>query len=213
MIDKIQFSELLIAKFCHDLAGQLGAINNGIEFLLEENEVMRQKAFKLVSTSSKQAIARLLFFRQAYGISSNIGETNLIELKELINNFLTDSKINLDWSDQNISSSKIIVNQKFSKIILNFVLLLQNVLIYGGTIKLELEKIENGKQLTIFAIDSNWKLDKSISDILLGSADNIEITTKNVQLFYTYELLKSLNILLDIHSEDSHLKFILKYIK
>ena len=61
MTDDIKLAELLCARFSHDLAGPIGAINNGVEFLSEENSVIKEQAIDLIKTSAVQAVSRLQF--------------------------------------------------------------------------------------------------------------------------------------------------------
>lgn len=61
---------LICSRLCHDLAGSIGAINNGVELLAEETDpVMRDEAFGLIAQSATDAARRLAFFRFALGAS------------------------------------------------------------------------------------------------------------------------------------------------
>jgi len=69
---------LLAARLCHELSGPIAAINNGVEFLTEEDSSLGsasgtafvQDAAALVSDSARRARSRLQFYRFAYGFSS-----------------------------------------------------------------------------------------------------------------------------------------------
>ena len=74
ILEDTALAALISSKICHDLAGQIGAINNGLELLEEENdEDTRYYALELIQNSAKAAWAQLDFNRLAFGVASSIG--------------------------------------------------------------------------------------------------------------------------------------------
>lgn len=66
---------LICSKLCHDLAGSVGAVNNGVELLAEETDpMMRDEALRLVAQSARDAARRLAFFRLALGASGGLDD-------------------------------------------------------------------------------------------------------------------------------------------
>jgi histidine phosphotransferase ChpT len=66
---------LICSKLCHDLAGAIGAVNNGAELLADEkDDVMREEAIGLIAQSAAEAARRLTFFRLALGASGRVDE-------------------------------------------------------------------------------------------------------------------------------------------
>lgn len=66
---------LICSRLCHDLAGSIGAVNNGVELLAEETDAaMREEAIGLIAQSANDTARRLSFFRLALGASGNMGE-------------------------------------------------------------------------------------------------------------------------------------------
>src|SRR3546814_10576584 len=64
---------LICSRLCHDLAGSIGAVNNGIELLAEETDpATRDEAIGLIAMSGGDAARRLAFFRQALGASGSL---------------------------------------------------------------------------------------------------------------------------------------------
>ena len=63
----IRILELLSARLCHELISPVGAINNGVELLGEEDPEFVRDAVTLVGQSAKKAAQRLQFYRFAYG--------------------------------------------------------------------------------------------------------------------------------------------------
>lgn len=60
------FSALVSARLCHDLISPMGAIGNGLE-LLQMSEGAGQAELALISDSLKTALAKLRFYRIAFG--------------------------------------------------------------------------------------------------------------------------------------------------
>lgn len=66
---------LICSRLCHDLAGSIGAVNNGVELLAEETDAaMREEAIGLIAQSASDAARRLSFFRLALGSSGSMTE-------------------------------------------------------------------------------------------------------------------------------------------
>jgi histidine phosphotransferase ChpT len=209
----IELAELLIARFCHDMAGSVGAINNAVEFLQEEDSVMRQKAFALLEESSKQAVNKLLFYRQAYGITSEIGEANLLNLRQLTENFLFGTKNTLDWPDNQTYLQDAFISNPLGKLILNLIIVATHILIHGGKISVLLTKLPKGKRITIIAKGINYKIDHLVTDILVNNNEEIGLNSKNIQLKYTAKLARMMNVNLGIDIKPEQVELIIEDLK
>ena len=51
----MQVAELLASRLCHDLVGPIGAVNNGMELLEDEDLGMSEDAIQLSASSARQA--------------------------------------------------------------------------------------------------------------------------------------------------------------
>jgi len=98
--------ELLTARLCHALSGQIAAINNGVELIAEEpvlaggglDRDFVQDAIALVGDSASRAASRLQFYRFAYGF----GHTGLMVGSppvELAVRFFEGTRIACDYGD------------------------------------------------------------------------------------------------------------------
>lgn len=73
--DDLDLVALICSRLCHDLAGSIGAVNNGVELLAEETDMaMREEAIGLIAQSASDAARRLSFFRLALGASGGGSE-------------------------------------------------------------------------------------------------------------------------------------------
>lgn len=65
---ELDFVSLLASRICHDLAGPIGALGNGVELLREDADPeMRESALDLMEQSLAQAFSRLRMYRLALG--------------------------------------------------------------------------------------------------------------------------------------------------
>ncbi len=206
MLKDIEISEFLCAKFCHDLAGPIGAINNGIDFFDSSNEQMRAKAYELVRMSSKQAVNRLTFFRQAYGNIATGNETHLMELRSLILKFMEDSKLQLDFIDS-ASDNNDVVDSKLGKLLINVVLIASHVIMTNGLISVIVERSKGQSKILVSAEGPSHKVEEELLKILSWKLDGIEISSRNIQHYYTALLAKELKTSVAIHEEGNKVYF------
>ncbi len=66
-------AEMILTKFCHDIAGVTGALQNGAELLLDslDDKDFLADAARALNDSAKVLSARLRFFRMAFGSSKD----------------------------------------------------------------------------------------------------------------------------------------------
>ncbi len=60
---------LLCSYLCHELVNPLGAVNNGIELLIDVGDDMSDDALTLIESSAERATNRVQFYRMAYGMA------------------------------------------------------------------------------------------------------------------------------------------------
>ncbi len=98
-LEDTTLAALISSKICHDLAGQIGAINNGLELLEEENdEDTRYYALELIHNSAKAAWAQLDFNRLAFGVSSSLGAiVPLGHIEQVARRYIENGKRRLNW--------------------------------------------------------------------------------------------------------------------
>lgn len=205
---ELEFCELLCAKFCHDLSGPIGAINNGIDFLDSDNENMKEKAADLVKLSSNQAVNRLAFFRQAYGFLGVNNEITLTQLKSLLDKFVQDSKIELAIDPGMQTDFQL--DPTLGKIILNLIIISSNIILLNGKIQLVFEQLNGPKIINILASGPVAKIDEELIEILTGDNRQIPITTRNVQHFYTRYLLNCLGAEIKVDNSKTGINLTLK---
>ncbi len=199
----LEFSELLMTKFCHDIAGPIGAVNNGIEFLEEpDHQNIHDKAMELISKNGKEAAIKLKFYRYIYGVSQASGETDINEIKELAQEFFSDTNIKLNWVQSSSTEGFTQLTHRGCKLLMNMLYCASTVLISGGNIDITVAKIENGKSISIKAQGSKIK---EIDDLthILNNHELRDIKLNNVQIHHTAKIASSLNVIVQCEFKDS----------
>lgn len=99
---------LISSRLCHDLAGAIGAVNNGVELLAEEADAaMREEAIGLIAQSAQDAARRLSFFRLALGASGSLQDgMNLLELARVATAYFAGGKVSLSLPQQDTDIPK-----------------------------------------------------------------------------------------------------------
>src|SRR5207247_10186322 len=74
-MNPVALASLLCPRLCHDLMSPVGALNNGIELLADEQDPeMRDKCLELLADSARASANKLKFFRLAFGAGGGFGE-------------------------------------------------------------------------------------------------------------------------------------------
>src|SRR3954469_3558478 len=74
-MNAVDLASLLCSRLCHDLMSPVGALNNGIELLADEQDPeMREKCLELLADSARATANKLKFFRLAFGAGGGFGE-------------------------------------------------------------------------------------------------------------------------------------------
>jgi histidine phosphotransferase ChpT len=210
MVKDIELAQYLNAKFCHELAGTLGAISNGVEFLEEANPAMQAKAIDLVKVSAKQAISRLMFYRQAYGVAKSQGEADLKEFKKLSEDFLDGTKVKLDFNEKYMHVPNVFIDINSCKLLYCFIVIGMGNLIHGGVVSLTVESTAQGKKITLSARGDNLKQDEEKSSILKGNFDNIIISTTNIHTYYTRQMAEKVHANITIKPSEKQIDYIIE---
>ncbi len=92
----IRVLELLIARLCHELAGPISAVVNGVELMSEDDPDFVADAVRLVGTSARTASRRLQFYRFAYGRLPGGGTSPQIG-RELAQKYFETGNTRCDW--------------------------------------------------------------------------------------------------------------------
>ena len=166
-MNAIEFSSLLCSRLCHDLLSPVGALNNGIELLSEEQDpAMRERCLELLSESARASANKLKFFRLAFGAAGGFGEE--IDTREargaLEGLFGAEKRIELGWL---IADDK--MPKRAVKLLLNLALIAGDALVRGGRLDVGSERSERALELVIRGEGPRILLDPVLRATLAGT--------------------------------------------
>ena len=161
-----EFASLLCSRLCHDLLSPIGALNNGIELLADENDPeMRARCLDLLGESARASANKLKFFRLAFGAAGGFSdEVDTREARQAIDGlFGSDGRIQLGWMVDEPTMSKSAL-----KVLLNLVLIAGDALVRGGRLDIGAERHSGGIDIVIRAEGSRIVLDPELRQVLTG---------------------------------------------
>ena len=163
-MNEVDFASLLCSRLCHDLMSPVGALNNGIELMADEQDPeMRDRCLELLADSARATANKLKFFRLAFGAGG--GFADLIDANEaktaLEGIFGAERRIELGW---------LVAEEKLSKgamkLLLNLAMLGGDALVRGGRLDVGAERGEGGLELVIRAEGPRILLDPALRETL-----------------------------------------------
>ena len=180
----VDLASLLCSRLCHDLMSPVGAMNNGIELLADEQDPdMRERCLELLSDSARATANKLKFFRLAFGAAGGFGdEVDAGEARSALEGLLgTEGKIELGWmiSDQKLSKGA-------TKLLLNLALIAADSLVRGGRLDIGAETSDGRLEIAIRAEGPRIALDPAIRDTLVqGVGAGVEARTAGAWLAHS----------------------------
>jgi histidine phosphotransferase ChpT len=136
----LEFASLLCSRLCHDLLSPVGAMNNGLELLADEDDPdMRLRVIELLTDSARASADRLKFFRLAFGAGGGFGETLAAdEVKAAVVGLVRGNpRIELGWLVEIPAIPK-----TAAKILLNLTMVAFDALVRGGRLDVGVEQSE-----------------------------------------------------------------------
>lgn len=173
---EVDLASLLCSRLCHDLLSPVGAMNNGLELLADENDPeMKQRCMDLLAESAKAAADKLKFFRLAFGAAGGFGtDVDPNEARSVIEPLVTSSgRTTLEWAVPAEFMPK-----RAIKILLNLVLLANDALVRGGTLFVGAENRGNEHEIVIRANGPRIVLDDMIRKTLTGGLDPLQVDSR-----------------------------------
>jgi histidine phosphotransferase ChpT len=176
--------ELLCGRLCHDLISPVGAINNGLELMDEDDPEFVKEAMALIGQSAKKAGQRLQFYRFAYGTAGTGAAGSSLDARECALAWLDGGKVRCDW-DKGVDAFPL----PWQRLACNMVALAAELLPRGGLVTV---RAENG--LEIAAEGDSLNLTDEQRAAFDGSAALDALTARNVHAFYTNRLASHIGV-------------------
>ena len=174
----LRLSELLTARFAHELVGASGAISNGLELMEELGEDAGPDVTALVSESAANLKARLQFYRMAYGRAGR-ESAGLPELRALTTGFFDHvDGVDLEWPMAPIVPT---LQGGEGKLILNLAALGAEALPRGGLITVAVDD----ERFAVTAAGTDAGLRADVAGALDPSVDVAELSPRTVHAYIT----------------------------
>jgi len=198
------FAAMMCSFVCHDLINPVGAIGNGLEVLADPTQTeMVEFAKDLITSSARQARARLEFARLAFGASSAAGnDIDTREAERVAQQLFEDEKATLEWA-----IAPMLMPKNKVKLLLNMLLIATGGVPRGGTVKAEVTGEPGSETFTLVATGPKTLLQSAIPALLAGAPEDGQINARVIQPFYTGQLARETGMVLTIVLEDSVLNF------
>ena len=197
----LELTALISSRLCHDLVGPIGALNNGLEILVDETDAeLRRRAIELMVGSAGVAARRLKFYRLAYGAASGHGMSiGLDEAREAARGLFEESKITLDWPDA--SGGEDLGGELAAvKLLLNMIAVGAEALARGGELSVSLKTAESGLHLAVVAVGPGASLADDALQLLTAKGDAVEIGPRAVQPYFTARLAEALGTRVSVNA-------------
>ena len=186
-MNPVDLASLLCSRLCHDLMSPIGALNNGIELLADEDDPdMREKCLELLADSARASANKLKFFRLAFGAAGGFGEeidTHEAEVA-LEGLFGTERRIELGWmvSDEKLPKGAV-------KLLLNLAMLAGDALVRGGRLDVGAERRNGEVELAVRAEGPRILLDPTLREALSNGANGAGVEPRAAGAWLAHNLI------------------------
>lgn len=169
-MNAVDLASLLCSRLCHDLMSPVGALNNGVELLADEQDPdMRERCIDLLAESARTSANKLKFFRLAFGAAGGFGDAiDSGEARSALEGLITsDGRRELGWMVGDAKLSK-----GATKLLLNLALIGGDSLVRGGRLDVGAESGAGGLEIVIRAEGPRVVVDQAIRAMLVGGGDD-----------------------------------------
>ena len=167
-MNAVDFASLLCSRLCHDLMSPVGALNNGIELMADEQDPeMRERCVDLLADSARATANKLKFFRLAFGAGGGFADLiDAIEAKVALEGiFGAERRIELGWM---VAPEKL--SKGAMKLLLNLALIAGDALVRGGRLDVGAETTGAGLEIAIRGEGPKVVLDAGLREMLINGA-------------------------------------------
>ncbi|HEX9491387.1 MAG TPA: histidine phosphotransferase family protein [Stellaceae bacterium] len=181
--------ELLNARLCHELVSPVGAINNGVELLGEEDPDFVRDAIQLIGQSARKASQRLQFYRFAYGTNASASGTPASG-RDLSLGLFEETKIRCDWL-----AGAATLPSDWQRLACNMLVLAGEVLPRGGSVVVR--PVRAGVSgIEVMAEGDNVNVTPEMRAALDAAASVDELTSRTIQAYFAARLASQLGAML-----------------
>jgi histidine phosphotransferase ChpT len=191
MLVEMRVVELLNARLCHELVSPVGAINNGVELLGEEDPDFVRDAIQLIGQSARKASQRLQFYRFAYGTNVSAGAGGApTSGRELSLGLFEETKLRCDWQ-----AGAATLPSDWQRLACNMLVLAGDALPRGGSVVVRpLRAGVSG--IEVVAEGESVNITPEMRAALEPAAAVDELTSRTIQAYFAARLASQLGAVL-----------------
>lgn len=175
--------ELTCSRLCHDLISPIGAVNNGLELLEDEQDPeLVAEARALAARSARRASILLQAYRCALGNAGNQASFGFGEAIKLARDYLEGGRVTLSGIP---AMSPGDLPGGWSKLLLVGVILLSETLPRGGDLALNVVGEGDAARFTITAEGTQIVFADDVKALLSGDSGAASLDARNVLAYLT----------------------------
>lgn len=194
----LRLAQLLCARLCHDLIGAAGAIETGVDLLAEES-ADRADICDLIGLSGRQLNRRLAFYRLAFGMTGQAGDSRpLAEAKRLAEGLVEGGRVTLRWRPDGAAARQASLGGNEIRLLLCAMLVAAEGLRRGGSLTVRLDRGAAGTELAIEGHGRDAAIAEATAAALAGSVGLDAITARTVPAYYLGLQARALAAQLDV---------------
>ena len=185
-MNAIELASLLCSRLCHDLLSPVGALNNGIELLSDEQDPeMRERCLELLAESARASANKLKFFRLAFGAAGGFGdEIDTREARTALEGLYgPDKHIELGWM---VAGDKL--PKGAVKLLLNLAMIAGDALVRGGRLDVGAERQDGALELVIRAQGPRILLDPRLRETIAKGHSDGEVEPRAAGAWLAHSL-------------------------
>ena len=172
-MNAVELASLLCSRLCHDLLSPVGALNNGIELLADEQDPeMQERCLELLAESARATANKLKFFRLAFGAGGGFGEEiDTREAKAALEGLYgADRQTELGWmvADEKLPKGAV-------KLLLNLAMIAGDALVRGGRLDVGAERHNGSLEMVIRAEGPRILLDPKLRETIANGHSGGEV--------------------------------------
>jgi histidine phosphotransferase ChpT len=195
-------AQLLCSRLCHDLAGPAGAVGTGLE-LVDEGADEAAEALALVAKSARQVIARLSFYRIAFGSVGATAAIDLSELRDLTFGHLSGGLVIVDWPPDEGPIGAMRVAAPGPMLLLNLVVMGVEALPRGGALQMRFATVGNDLGVAITAKGRGAVFKPDQREAMLPEASVEALTARTAPAYCVSQIAADLGITIEISEGDT----------
>ena|SRR5436190_6909691 len=190
-MNAIDLASLLCSRLCHDLLSPIGALNNGIELLADEQDPeMRERCLELLAESARASANKLKFFRLAFGAAGGFGdEIDTHEAKTALEGIYgADRRTELGWmvADDKLPKGAV-------KLLLNLAMIAGDALVRGGRLDVGAEYRDGALEMVIRAEGPRILLDPKLRETIATGQSGGEVEPRAAGAWLAHSLAAEAN--------------------